>query len=155
MYVQYVCSAAMLVNMEFVRNKQISFDEGFAKYFLETDFCLRTWKLGGKVRVTRSNLGVHIEGEITSKRNAKQIAYRRDSKIFKEKWIYSGELKLLMDKIGEYFDVEYNLSITEMGRLIAKLRQSEKEGDEMDVKSIRSKLLNYKEFSHGKMNHEY
>lgn len=149
MYVQYVCSAVMLIDIGFIKSHDLCFDEHFVKFFHETDFCLRVWESGGRVAVTSECDVIHLVGEAVENRSNRIRLYSVDSSYFIEKWIRTKKLKSLMEKIDLKLNADYNKSIKEINRLLLQYHYALKKHDLNLLKKVNKESDAFSDYNHG------
>lgn len=150
MYVQYVCSAVMLINMGFVKRHDLYFDERFLKFFHETDFCLRVWESGGQVAVTSECDVFHLVGKAVENRSNRMKLYSFDYSYFKEKWIKTKKLESLMKKISRQLNTDYNNSINEISRLLLQYNHALTNKDVDALKRVNKESEGFSYYDHGR-----
>jgi len=106
-YAEYVCSAVMLIDVEFLKNTSLYFDESYSKFFQEADFCFRIWESGGKVAITNKCDVTHLVGQVVNRLADRKQLFNIDSQYFNKKWINNGRLEKLLHNIQFYFDNTY------------------------------------------------
>jgi GT2 family glycosyltransferase len=116
-YVQYVCSAILLMDLEFVKKNSLYFDEGFSKFFQEADFCFRVWEAGGSVAITNRCDVTHLVGQVVVRLADRSRLFEIDSQYFYKKWILRGRLKILMQKIENCLYKKYRGNLKRLGKL--------------------------------------
>ncbi|OGG15345.1 hypothetical protein A2773_03590 [Candidatus Gottesmanbacteria bacterium RIFCSPHIGHO2_01_FULL_39_10] len=118
MYTQYVCSAVMMINRDFVKRNTIVFDENYSKFFLETDYCLQVWEVGGRVMVTPKCDVVHLVSKVVSKMANRASLYSTDSSYFANKWITTGRLQECMRRIQKFLNKDYAQNLGKLDKLL-------------------------------------
>jgi GT2 family glycosyltransferase len=106
-YTPYVCSACALI-----RKTPLLFDETYAKYQFETDYCCRLWEAGLRVAVSPHKIHHLMSQQMLQKfeQNKERIRETRqlDEVIFSKTWYISGRL----DKL--YRDIQDKLTHPEI-----------------------------------------
>ncbi|NQT20568.1 MAG: radical SAM protein [Planctomycetes bacterium] len=82
---KYVCSAVMLIKREVVE-KIGGFDETFKKYGQESDYCMRAWEAGFKVKCTPDTRAQHIIGATIEQRPDISEVWQHDRDVMDQKW---------------------------------------------------------------------
>jgi GT2 family glycosyltransferase len=89
----YVCSAVMLIDLARARRSGARFDEGYGKYYHETDFCLAAWERGERVVCAGVCEVMHRVGATARKRVDIPRVLERDRSRFRERWPENGRLR--------------------------------------------------------------
>lgn len=102
-YTPYVCSACSIF-----RRTNLRFDEEYAKYRFEVDFCYRLWEQGMNVQVVPHSVQHLVNQQMLSKcgNDPKKVrqSHERDEVIFSRIWYESGRLNRLLERIAPGLD---------------------------------------------------
>ena len=142
-FVEYVCSAVMLVDIEYVKKNSIFFDMGYSKFFQETDFCFNIWESGGTVAITNKCDVTHLIGQVVSRMSNRIQLFNTDLRYFNKKWLSNGRLKSLLLKIESKFDKTYNHHLKELDILHTKFDLAVKNNDLSNQKKIVEMFKSY------------
>lgn len=107
-FVEYVCSAVMLMDVNYVKDISLFFDESYSKFFQDADFCLKIWESGGTVAITNECNVTHLVGQVVGNLPDRTQLFNIDSQYFNKKWISNGRLEKLLHKIESKLDKAYN-----------------------------------------------
>lgn len=147
--VQYVCSAVMLINLEFARTHSLTFDESFRKYYQEVDFCLKVWENGGCVAISEECDVTHLFGATASGRADKSRLSEDDSEYFKKIWVRSGKLAELMKVNGKSIDAYNYEDILKIEILRLRYKHASESGDSDEFEKIYNESEGMGDFDHG------
>lgn len=101
--VPFVCSACMLIN-----DMSLRFDRAYKKFYQEADLCLRSWQKGKKVLVSPHRVYHYGHGQMEltgSSGEGIEASASQDHAILEQKWVSTGELKRLYDRIRDEIDI--------------------------------------------------
>lgn len=94
----YVCSACVLL-----RKTSLYFDESYAKYRFEVDYCYRLWEMGLQVVVSPHQIHHLVNQQMLNKcgQNKEKVraAHQLDEVVFSKIWYESGRLNALLETI--------------------------------------------------------
>ena len=116
-FVHYVCSAVLLIDLEFIKEKKVFFDENYIKFFQDADYCFRVWEAGGSVAVTEKCDVIHLVGQAVGDLSNRSALFNKDSRYFNNKWVSSSRLKSLMEKIENRLDHDYKHGLKKLYEL--------------------------------------
>jgi GT2 family glycosyltransferase len=128
-FVEYVSSAAMLIDIEYVRRNSMDFDEGYSKFFHETDLCLKIWESGGTVAITSKCDVIHLVGQVVGRLSDRARLYYNDFQHFRGEWIDNGRLKILISRIESKLDSVYFSKLKRLYQHDKEYRIAKKGGD--------------------------
>jgi hypothetical protein len=99
-YTPYVCSACVLF-----RKTQLSFDETYAKYRFEVDYCYKLWEAGFQVAVSPHKIYHLVSQQLLQKfgqdRTKIKETHCLDEVVFMKTWIDTGRWNSLYSKISD------------------------------------------------------
>lgn len=99
-YTPYVCSACMLF-----RKTPLLFDETYAKYRFEVDYCYKLWESGLRVAVSPHSI-CHLANQqmlqrVDQNKDKIKEAHKLDEVVFSRIWYESGRLNALYQRIQD------------------------------------------------------
>ncbi len=142
-FVEYVCSAVMLLDVEYVNDTSLVFDEGYSKFFQEADFCFTIWESGGTVAITNKCDVTHLVGQVVGKLSDRTQLFNIDSQYFKQKWILSGRLETLLPKIESTLDKAYTTQLRELAVLHKEYEIAVRSNNLPNQRKLIEKLKSY------------
>ena len=131
-FTPYVCSACSIF-----RRTDLRFDEAYAKYRFEVDFCYRLWERGMNVQVVPHTIQHLVNQQMLSRCGNDQgkirQSHERDEVIFSKTWYESGRLNRLLERIASTLDHPEIVQEKVVDRIRSHLRGGPRE--------LRSKML--------------